>query len=92
MSAVVSQCTVLAKKAGIGIGLPKQSLRRKPQFPYMVCGFVVRASSFGGSTGRREPGRFLARGCPVDQPVELPPRLVSERRFLNRNLLEAFHG
>jgi len=45
---------------------------------------------YGGSAGRRKPGRFLARGCPVDQPVELPPRLVSEWWFLNRNLLEAF--
>lgn len=55
----------------------------------MVCGFVVRAPFYGGSTGRRKPGRFLARGCPVDQPVELPPRLVSEWWFHNRNLLEA---
>ncbi|WP_454905734.1 hypothetical protein [Variovorax gossypii] len=50
--------------------------------PRRVCGFIARASSFGCSTGEREPGRFHASGCPVDQPVELPPRLVSGRQFL----------
>jgi hypothetical protein len=73
---------VASHKGVIGIGLPLKSLRRKPQSPHLVCGFVVRAPSFGGSIGGREPGRFHASGFPVDQPVELPPRLVSEWRFL----------
>lgn len=51
---------------------PEEVLRRKPQFPRRVCGFVIRAPIFGGSTGGRKPGRFR-KDFPVDQPVELPP-------------------
>src|SRR4051812_48251319 len=31
----------------------------------MVCGFRRVVPPFGGSTGGRKLGRFLARGCPV---------------------------
>ncbi|MDQ0079949.1 hypothetical protein J2W35_000277 [Variovorax boronicumulans] len=49
---------VTSKTGVIGIGLPLKSLRRKPQSPRRVCGFVVRASSFGGSMGGREQRRI----------------------------------
>jgi hypothetical protein len=83
----------MSKTGVIGIGVPLKSLRRKPQSPRRVCGFVVRASSFGGSMGGREPGRFHASGFPVRQPVEPPPSIGVECvGFSKPKPLEAIHG
>lgn len=84
---------VSAKKVGIGIGVPLKSLRRKPQLPHKVCGFVVRASFLGGSMGRLRPRRFHASGFPVRQPVELPPFIgVMGGGFSNLKSLGGHHG
>lgn len=48
---------------------PAETLRRKPQLPHMVCGFFVRAPTFGGSDGRARALPVSCKSFPVFQPV-----------------------
>jgi hypothetical protein len=75
----------------VGFSSLKQSLRRKPQSPYIVCGFFVRAPSFGGADGRASalpvsrkwlPGLLTRQRC-------RPHLAVSASVLSNRNDLEA---
>ena len=89
-----SQCAVTSKKGVIGFGSPKQSLRRKPQSPHMVCGFVVRAPSFRrlGWEGSR-PAGFSQEVARSSNLSELPPSFGSEcGGFSKPQPLEASHG
>jgi len=50
---------------------PGNPLRCKPQQPQRFCGFVVRASFFGGSGGEPRGSPVRASGFPVVQPVRV---------------------
>jgi hypothetical protein len=71
---------VMSKKGVIGIGLLKH-LCDESRSTRKVCGFVVRAPSFGGSTGGRKPGRFSQEvpGSPTRRAAA--PDWTRERRF-----------
>jgi hypothetical protein len=83
-------CIVTSKKGVIGLGIPLNPLRRKPQSPHMVCGFFVRApfmaarragASLAGSR-KRVPGIPTRRAA--------APFGIGAAVFANRTCLEAF--
>lgn len=93
MTATPYTSPVTSKKGVIGIGVPKKSLRAKPQSPHLVSGFFARASFLGGSMGELRLRRFHASGFPVRQPVEPPPSIgVGSGGFRNLKSLGGLHG
>lgn len=75
----------------IGFGIPCNSLRRKPQSPYKVCGFSVRAPSLGGSSGEATASPVSRKWVPgIPTRSSRRPRLESGASvFANRTDLEA---
>jgi hypothetical protein len=71
---------VASKKGVTGIGLLKH-LCDESRSTRKVCGFVIRAPSFGGSTGGRKPGRFSQEvpGSPTRRAAAFD--WTRERRF-----------
>ena len=69
----------------------KQSLRRKPQSPHLVCGFFVRSPSLGGSDGRASALPVSRKWLPgLSNPSSRRPCLTAGASvFVNRNDLEA---
>ncbi len=84
-------CAVTSKKGVIGIGVPLNFLRRKPQISSQrLCGFVVRAPFFGGSGREPQGSPVLAGGARYANLSELPPLIgVEGGGFCKPNLLEA---
>ena len=67
-----------------------ESAATKAAVSAMECGFVVRAPFYGGSMGRRKPGRFAQAGSRSSTPIESPPlRGSSAVVYANRTRLEA---
>ena len=88
-------CPVTSKKGVIGIGLPCNPLRRKPQpLPQSTCGLFVRASIFwrlGQGAARLAGSRKRVPGRPTCSSRR--PRLVSGASvFANRTCCEALNG
>ena len=76
------------KKRRDGVWKPQSPLRRKPQFYRRPCGFVVCASSFGGSDGRAQALPVTLRVPRSSTPVRAAAQCGSWSAVVHQAQLE----